>query len=126
MKSAAYKAGNTKKTGRKHRMYTVGHNRTTLKVGASSLSIVAAMMWAPAALAQSSDSPAQLDEVVVTGTSIRGEAPVGSNLISVDRAEIAKQSAPNVTQVLTTIPSLSNMGVAGRGGNGNGGNGAAV
>jgi iron complex outermembrane receptor protein len=53
-------------------------------------------------------------------------APVGSNLISVGREEIAKQSAPNVTQVLTTIPALSNMGVAGRGGNGNGGNGAAV
>jgi iron complex outermembrane receptor protein len=97
-----------------------------LKTGASSLAIMTALLSASAASAQSGPSAAQLDEVVVTGTSIRGVAPVGSNLISVDREEIAKQSAPNVTQVLTTIPALSNMGVAGRGGNGNGGNGAAV
>ena len=96
-------------------------------MGVSSLALATAVFaGGTAAFAQGAAGEAQVEELVVTGTSIRGVAPVGSNLIAVGREEIQKQSAPNVTQVLTTIPALSNMGVSGRGGNGNGGNGAAV
>lgn len=44
-----------------------------------------------------------LEEVVVTGTSIRGAAPVGSNLITVGRAEIEASGAQTLAQVLRSF-----------------------
>ena len=51
---------------------------------------------------EQSTPPSQttLEEVVVTGTSIRGSAPVGSNLITVGRAEIEASGAQTLAQVL--------------------------
>src|SRR5581483_6416342 len=50
------------------------------------------------------------ETVVVTGTSIRGAQPVGSNLITVDRAAIEDTSAQTVQELLTNIPGLSGFG----------------
>ncbi|WP_116091801.1 TonB-dependent receptor domain-containing protein [Sphingomonas crusticola] len=55
------------------------------------------------------------DEIVVTGTSIRGVQPVGANLISVGPKEIAATGAQTLTQILATVPALSSMGNAGQG-----------
>jgi iron complex outermembrane receptor protein len=50
------------------------------------------------------------EEVVVTGTSIRGVQPVGSNLISVDRQALEVTNVQSMQQIYKTIPALSNMG----------------
>lgn len=68
--------------------------------------------------ASQSDVPTDsLSEVVVTGTSIRGVAPVGSNVMTVDRAEIDQTGAQTVQQILRTLPALTGMGATPQGGN---------
>jgi iron complex outermembrane receptor protein len=69
---------------------------------------------ANAAVAAHSDD---LDAIVVTGTSIRGEAPVGSNLVTVDRQQIDQTSAQTVQQILRTVPSITGSGATPQGGN---------
>jgi iron complex outermembrane receptor protein len=51
----------------------------------------------------------QLEEVVVTGTSIRGVAPTGSELISVSRADIEATAAATGTELLRSIPQMGNF-----------------
>lgn len=46
-------------------------------------------------------------EIVVTGTSIRGVAPVGANLVTVGREAIEDTGAVNITQILQTVPSIT-------------------
>jgi iron complex outermembrane receptor protein len=77
--------------------------------------------------ASPSDSVAQLpadgvdaaaqEDIVVTGTSIRGAAPVGSNVVAVGRKEIESTSAQTVQQILRTIPSITGSGATPQGGN---------
>ena len=55
------------------------------------------------------------EEIVVTGTSIRGVAPVGSNLITVDRAQIESSGAQTIQQVLRTFPRLPGFGNSAQG-----------
>ncbi|WP_213978939.1 TonB-dependent receptor [Sphingomonas sp. dw_22] len=72
---------------------------------------------APAAVPETAPAQETTDnqEIVVTGTSIRGAAPVGANLISVGAAEIKATGAQTLTQILATVPALSSMGSAGQG-----------
>jgi iron complex outermembrane receptor protein len=56
------------------------------------------------------------ETVVVTGTSIRGAAPVGSDLITVDRAAIEATGAQTVQQLLSTTPQINTFGGSGQGG----------
>lgn len=44
------------------------------------------------------------ESVYVTGTSIRGQAPVGANVITVDRAAMEASGAQTTQQLLSTIP----------------------
>ncbi|HEU0161860.1 MAG TPA: TonB-dependent receptor [Rhizomicrobium sp.] len=76
------------------------------------LTLCAALPWAGTAQAQGD----RIEEVVVTGTSIRGEQPVGSNLISVSRMDFEKTSAQTVQQILKAVPALSNLGQSSQGG----------
>lgn len=71
-----------------------------------------------AATAQSADTQAAtvVDEIVVTGTSIRGVAPVGSNLVGVTSEDLKSTGAETITQALQSIPSLTGMGATGQGG----------
>ncbi len=59
---------------------------------------------------------AQNENVVVTGTTIRGQQPVGANVISVDRTAIEATGAQTTAQLLVTIPQLDNFGSAAQGG----------
>ena len=59
---------------------------------------------------------AQNEVVTVTGTSIRGQQPVGANVISVDRAAIEATGAQTTAQLLVTIPQLDSFGAAAQGG----------
>jgi iron complex outermembrane receptor protein len=54
------------------------------------------------------------EQVVVTGTSIRGVAPVGSNIMSVGDVDIANMGVSNVTEALANVPTISFFGTAGR------------
>jgi iron complex outermembrane receptor protein len=57
-----------------------------------------------------------LEEVVVTGSSIKGAAPVGSNVIAVGRDQLAEIGAQTVQQVLKTVPAVVGLQSAGQGG----------
>lgn len=56
------------------------------------------------------------EEVVVTGTSIRGTAPIGSNLISFGQPDIQNTPAADINEVLRAIPSLTASQASGQGG----------
>jgi iron complex outermembrane recepter protein len=68
------------------------------------------------ALAQAAASASDdLEEIVVTGSSIKGVAPVGSNLVTVGREEIEDLGAQTVQQILKTVPSVVGLQSAGQG-----------
>lgn len=52
------------------------------------------------------------EEIVVTGTSIRGVAPVGSNLISVTREDIATHGGANTPDLSASVPQLNSFNTA--------------
>ena len=90
-----------------------------LQLGGSTLALVAASSFftIPSyAQDNSAAAAADIETVVVTGTSIRGVAPVGSNLITVGQEEIAKTGAQNVQQLLANVPAVTGMGNGGEGG----------
>ncbi|HEX8470796.1 MAG TPA: TonB-dependent receptor plug domain-containing protein, partial [Brevundimonas sp.] len=66
--------------------------------------------------ADEAQEAAQVDDVVVTGTSIRGVAPVGSNVISVTQEDIQKTGAQTVQQLLKSVPQVTGFNNAGQGG----------
>jgi len=53
-----------------------------------------------------------LDEVVVTGTQIRGAAPVGANVTIIGREEIANSGYSNVHDMLMSRPEFSGAGAS--------------
>jgi iron complex outermembrane receptor protein len=81
-----------------------------------------AAMWATSAMAQTANSgntqvAETIETVTVTGTAIRGIiAPVGDNVITVDRDTIEATGANDVQQLMTTIPSVTGFGNPGQGG----------
>jgi iron complex outermembrane receptor protein len=95
--------------------------RQQLLVGGSWAALVAATsFFASPALAQPVSPPAAaVEEVTVTGTSIRGTAPVGSNVITVDQQVIQTSDAHNMQELLNTIPALSTANAPPQGTNNN-------
>jgi iron complex outermembrane receptor protein len=85
-----------------------------LKLGGSTLALVAVATMAPA-IAQPAPAAPDVEAVTVTGTSIRGVAPVGANVITVGQQEIQRQGGQTLDEVLKQIPALSNMGQVGQG-----------
>lgn len=76
----------------------------------------AACLGAPLASAQ---APAQnaakaeeTTEIVITGSRIRGAAPVGATVTSVGRADIESAGAVNTTQILLQVPQIFNLGIS--------------
>jgi iron complex outermembrane receptor protein len=80
-------------------------------------------MLGTAAVALAVPAFAQNETVTVTGTSIRGQQPVGANVISVDRAAIESTGAQTTQQLLSTIPQLSDFGSSAQGNLNTGGRG---
>lgn len=52
------------------------------------------------------------EEIVVTGTRIRGTAPVGSNVVTIDRAEIEQSGLSTTEELMRTLPQVFNGGFA--------------
>ena len=65
---------------------------------------------------QPADTGPKLEEIVITGTSIRGAAPVGANLITVGRDQIAETGAQTMQQILSSVPAVTGFGNASQGG----------
>nr|WP_303694938.1 TonB-dependent receptor [Brevundimonas subvibrioides] len=85
-----------------------------------SLIAIAAVMAAGPVLAQSAqqdrDTEASaVDDIVVTGTSIRGVAPVGANVITVTREDIQDTGAQTVQELLKSVPQVTGFNNAGQG-----------
>lgn len=66
-----------------------------------------------AALAPDTDDAQQTQEIVVTGSSIRGVAPTGSALTSVSRDDIVATGATTTTELLRSVPQLGSFGASG-------------
>ncbi len=100
--------------------------QSQLKAGGSTLALVTASFFSSVAHAQNSPADNSVEQVTVTGTSIKGIAPVGSNLITVDQQAITNVGAVTVSEALANVPAITGMENSGRGSNGNGGAGASV
>ena len=82
-------------------------------VTASVLAIAASAAWTAPAMAQAGNQAAAappVEEVTVTGTSIRGTAPVGSSVTTVTSEDIKATGATSVTGILSSVPQLMGMG----------------
>ncbi|HEY2010250.1 MAG TPA: TonB-dependent receptor, partial [Rhizomicrobium sp.] len=64
----------------------------------------------PAQAQSANPDAAPVEEVTVTGTSIRGTAPVGSSVTTVTQADIKATGSTSVTGVLASVPQLMGMG----------------
>src|SRR5215470_16498590 len=86
-----------------------------LNLGVSFVALFAAATITAADAQESNAAGAadSIEAVTVTGTSFRGVAPVGGNLVSVGRAEIEKTAAQNAQQVLKNVPAITGLGMSG-------------
>lgn len=91
-----------------------------LALGGTSL-VAAVLLAAGPALAQTTpaksedaqtDGTTDVEQLVITGTSIRGVPPTGSNLISLTREEIETQGGANTPDVSASIPQLNSFNTA--------------
>jgi iron complex outermembrane receptor protein len=90
-------------------------------VTASVLALGAWSAWAAPVMAQAGNAAAApVEEVTVTGTSIRGTAPVGSSVTTVTSEDIKATGATSVQGVLASVPQLMGMGMVDGGTTGQG------
>ncbi len=86
------------------------------------VALVPMMMVAAMSPAHAQKAPADATdetnetEIVVTGSSLKGVAPVGSNLVTVGRDDIDKLGANTVQQVLKSVPAIVGLNSPGQGG----------
>jgi len=83
-------------------------SRFNLKQSVIAMSGVIAALGAPLALAQDAGADG-LEEVVVTGSLIRGTEVTGSQPITLDSVEINSLGAANTNEILATIPQVTNF-----------------
>lgn len=77
--------------------------------------MIGALLAAHVASGQEATTPAaavDLTEVVVTGSRIRGTAPVGSTVVAVDRDDIDMSAVVNTTQLIQEVPQVFNLGIS--------------
>jgi iron complex outermembrane receptor protein len=67
--------------------------------------------------AAAGDDSKDIKEVVVTGTMIRGEAPIGSPVVALDNAAIEATGATNTADILSNVPALTSFNTLPIGGN---------
>lgn len=79
----------------------------SLLLGSAALGLMA---FATGAFAQGAAELEAVEEIVVTGSSIRGVAPVGSALIGVTKETIALTAPANTKELLSNLPQLGNFG----------------
>lgn len=80
-----------------------------LLMGSAALAMMAAASGAMAQSAAGGEGQ-EVEQIIVTGSSIRGVAPVGSALIGVTKDTIALQAPANTKELMSNIPQLGNFG----------------
>ena len=92
-----------------------GGNRLVRCAVRTTLAAMAASGWSGTALAQvpaPPDKGDELDEIVVTGSRIRGAEPVGSTVITVSRQDIEVAAPVSTTALIQRLPQVFNLGVS--------------
>lgn len=84
----------------------------SITVRASGFALAIALLAPAAAQAQSAPADEDADAIVVTGSRVRGEAPVGSTVTALGRAEIETTSAVTVDRMIKEIPQNFDLGVS--------------
>ena len=69
------------------------------------------LVLAPALLAQT-QTEEQLNEVVITGSRIRGVQPTGSSVIALDREVIVETGAPSTGDLIRRLPQVVGLGAS--------------
>ncbi len=92
----------------------------------SVLALLAGLATAPAVQAQ--EEPAKttiVEEIVVTGTHIKGQPPIGSQLMTLGHEEIIQTGRTSMTELLKVVPQIQTIGTVegARGARGQGGYG---
>ncbi|HXR51198.1 MAG TPA: TonB-dependent receptor plug domain-containing protein, partial [Steroidobacteraceae bacterium] len=72
------------------------------------MAILGAVTWACAAQA----AEESIDEVVVTGSRVRGEAPVGSSVIALGREEITTSPSITTDRIIAELPQVFDLGIS--------------
>lgn len=84
--------------------------RFKLKKSVTALSaVLISTMGSSLALAQETDSDVALEEVIVTGSLIRGAEVVGSQTISLGAQEVTDLGAATTNEIMASIPQISNF-----------------
>lgn len=81
----------------------------------AALAAVAASGWSVSASGQESAPPPaedNLDEIIVTGSRIRGAEPVGSTVTTVSRQDIELAAPVSTTALIQRLPQVFNLGVS--------------
>src|SRR5690349_5509105 len=77
------------------------------------LAFAAASLSTPRAFAQdAAPSSEGLNEVVVTGSRIRGVEPTGSAVIALDRDVIVETGAPTTSDLIRKLPQIVGLGAS--------------
>lgn len=100
--------------------------RPSTLLGRSALGALALGLAMPAAAqeaAPTEEAPAAEQEVVVTGSRIRGIDPVGSAVIAIDAEQIMEEPVTSTNDILRRVPQVVSLGANRAGGNAQ--NGAA-
>ena len=88
---------------------------TTVGISLRSAIIAALGVGATAGVQNAAAQTTQdVEEIVVTGSSLRGVAPVGSNLVTLGRSDIENTGAQTVQQILKALPSVVGLQSAGQ------------
>jgi iron complex outermembrane recepter protein len=90
---------------------------TGVMCGASAVAFGQSASTATADTAANKDDDGALKEIVVTGTLIRGSAPTGSPVVTMDNAAIEATGATNTADLLATVPALTTFNTLPIGGN---------
>lgn len=87
-------------------MATFSASTATAQTAASG----AAQAATPAAQTSPQTADDAVKDIVVTGTLIRGVAPVGSSIIGVSRADIVQSGLATTEDILKSVPQISSVG----------------
>lgn len=78
-------------------------------LGVSIMAILPAAAFAQSLPEQSSDSEKDINDIVVTGTLLRGVAPAGSETVSLSRENIIAVGANSTAQLLASVPQTASF-----------------
>ncbi len=95
--------------------------RSKIRFAVHTSVVALSLGWSVVAMAADEPAAKKADDkeeavIVVTGSSLKGVAPVGSNLVSIGKDDIAKLGASTVQQVLKSVPAIVGLNSPGQGG----------